>query len=518
MQTHETIRTRLLGQAAGRFNCRPENLAPETRLFIDWMAWELGTLHRQLAGSDDAIAQRLQRRLRPERQTRPLPAHAIAYAMPRQHNYLLRPGEDVFNLPRFGDSAPQSLFFAPLLPVPLLKARVKYLTGGNTLAEIAEPFYHHACLTAPQGAGLHPGELWLGIQVKEPLSAYQPLCFYLDWNAADPARSSELRRLQALIQWQHQEAPATASSGLWYDSAAADRHHSAYLDDEYLFLYGIEQDILRQFDPGFIQLQAANWQTTAPPPALQSLFGTEALEEQIKEPLLWLRLLFPAGCRPEEIGALTPQLNCFPILNRRLDKTRDFAPTGQGGIEITSLSNAGQGRAALHDMGTRFLGIQRIFSQHADYRPVSFQNFNSAEPGFYALQHGRLEADDYRDMYARMAELSDQIREHASTLKLLDQHTVNQALSSIESGAELLRAALRQSPAKDLDLGYYLHLKPLDAHDMIFVRFWLTQGEHARGIGSSGDRLMAVQGNTLESDTLWWVKGGAEQTTLSSVL
>lgn len=505
MQTYESIRTRLQGQAAGRFNCRPENLPPETRLLIDWMAWELGALHRDLSRSNDTIVHRLQQRLRPDTQTRPLPAHALAYAQPRQNGYTLRPDADVFHLPRFAPEAPHQLFFAPLLPVSLVKAKVKYIASGSTLSAMDEPFKTRAIGSAQSGTALHPGMLWVGIQLDTPLTAGQTLCFYINWDLGNAARREVLSRLLPLVEWRKDDCALQTRIGLLYDQPGAERHHSAFVDEEFMFLYGIEKNILEQYQAQFVQVDLPAGQQTGAPADVREIFQAKGSEELPEAPLFWLKLVFPAGFKPEEIQQTALQLNCFPVLNRCLDKTRDFTPTEQGSVEIRSLSNAGQGRAALAEIGAYFLGIQRIFTQNANYRPVNFGNFPEAPRGAYALQHGRVEAGDLRDVYGRIAELSQLIREHSSTLLLLEQHGLNQALDQIENGAGLLQNALNQAPAKDLDLGYYLHLKALDPQDLIFVRFWITQGEYARNAGTPGDMLPAERNNTLEGDAIWWV-------------
>ncbi|MCB0583084.1 MAG: type VI secretion system baseplate subunit TssF, partial [Phaeodactylibacter sp.] len=171
MQTFEMIRSRLLQNAAGRFHRQPEELIPETRLFIDWMAWEVGSLYRELNRSSDNISRNILRRITPDISIRPLPAHAIAQALPRQASYNLNPEEDLFSMPRLGGQAPHQLFFSPLLAVPLVQAKVKYLAAGREVESQA---------AIPAGTAFHPGMLWLGIRFEERTAMQPQLRIYLD--------------------------------------------------------------------------------------------------------------------------------------------------------------------------------------------------------------------------------------------------------------------------------------------------------------------------------------------------
>lgn len=467
---------------------------------------ELGTLHRDQQRSDDAIQTRLMQRLRPDTLTRPVPAHALAYAHPRLQSYVLRPDEDMFSIQRLAQSEPRKIFFSPLLPVPLVQAKVKYLAAGQTLRIMTEHADFQTCATTCTGKAFHPGELWVGVQTTAPVPASQPLCFFVNWPLEDERRKKGCYAKLPLVQWLSGNRPLATKTGLFFDQSVAGHGDKNFVDEEFMHSYGLEKTVLQQYTDRFVTVQASGMPATPAPAEVVDKFQEDTSLEMFKEDLLWFRLLFPAGYRPEEICGTTLQLNCFPVINRYLDRSRDFMPSGNTGTEIIALSNADKGRAALSDLGAYFLGIQRIFTRNTDYRPVAFDTFRNAPAGYYALQRGRVEASDFRDLYARISELSQVLHSHASTLMLLPQHSLNQALSSIESGALALESALQQIPPKDIDLGYYLHFKVLDPQEMLYVRFWLTQGEYAWGVGSVGSLLQSERGGVVEGDMGWVVE------------
>lgn len=505
METFESIRTRLQKQAAVRFGRTPESLSQETRLFIDWMASELGNLHKDLHCSNDAILNKIRQRLKPDVTTRPKPAHAIAYAQPRQHGYVLRPEEDEFTLPRLSQEPPHQLFYAPLAPIALMKGKVKFLAYDRYLTEIVEHNIHQVRASSTTSNFFHPGVLWIGLLWNDLVSQEQSISFYLDWKIEDSQRKSEFYKALPLVTWLHQGQKIPARTGFYSDSRRNQSYQSKFIDEEFLHLYKIEKDIIDYYSAKYVTIELNNPSISDIPNEVSETFNKEVVQDLSKEPILWLKLIFPDGFTPEVIQKTTIQVNCFPIINRKLDRTRDFTPATGNHQEIISLSNADRGRASLSEMGAHFLGIQHIFTKNKDYRPVVFDQFRQAPAGYYALQRGKVEANDLRDIYARIAELSDILRTHVSTLLLLPQHTVNQAIADIENGAEMLKNATSRIPAKDNDLGYYLHIKADNPQDMVYVRFWLTQGRYADENGGVGEILTSEKSNCFEGDVATFI-------------
>jgi hypothetical protein len=505
MQTYEEIRDRLKGQAAERYNCHPDHLPQEPKLLVEWMAKEFSALYKQLDNSNDTIGRHIRQRLQPDNHSRPNPAFGLVCAKPKQSTYTLKPEEDQFNLSRLGPENPRQLFFAPLLPVPLLNASIKYMVHGTSVMEIGSIGQRLSSVSIQPDAVLHPGIIWIGIHSEVEMKEGNSFCFYANWHNCNKQRQKELLRLLPLVSWRHLNQKMTTKTGLLFDEELADRHVSTYIDEEFMLLYNIEHKIVQQYNDHFVQVSGNGWEKTTLPVDINDCFSDEQRHDLEKKPLYWIQLVFPAGFSADEIHCTYLQLNCFPVINRRLDCTRDFAPNTQNLIEIRALSDAGQGRAALNEMCTQFLGIQKVFTQHNDYCPVSFDYFKQANRGTYALQHGRVEAGDLRDVYGRIAELSETILEHISTLRHIDQNLLNDALLDIKVGTNKLEKAFQQIPDKDTDLGYYLHLSVLAPSDFIYIRFWITQGVYAQNAGRQGDTLIPERNNVMDGDLVFWI-------------
>ncbi len=150
-------------------------------------------------------------------------------------------------------------------------------------------------------------------------------------------------------------------------------------------------------------------------------------------------------------------------------------------------------------------GIESIASQNLEYKASTFESFNEVPSGYYALQQGRVEANDFRDVLSRAEELSQLIRKNNSLLQQVAGRNTQTALQQLDSGCKELEEVFDQLPTITSEPGYYLHLKAADPQDMIYVRFWLTQGAAAEGVLSAGDLLVAERDGDFEGGGAWVV-------------
>lgn len=506
MKTLENIRNGLFNRAADKFQLQHAELSREKKLFLDWMATELYALYKGLNNSQDYIERNITRRLMPEMTTRPAPAHAIVRALPKKEELVLKPGEDVFAISRFSNAPPYEIYFSPLRPTRLVAARVRWQCCGSSLYETPDGNAMMEKGRTRAGRSFHPGILWLGIEAKDEATLPCQLSFHFDWPGEE--ERDQLFPLLPLIRWAANDRECPSTIGMENIFQEKGQEKSRYLDAEYLHLHAIEKSVVEAYRGQFVSIKNEDgFLRPGLPAELKDNLIKEAVEELGDKPYLWLKLTFPDGFSPEVIARAQVRLNCFPVLNRKMDKSKDFTPSHPGVVEICALSNGDNRREDLSVSGDFFLGIDRIFSSKTEYRAATFESFTDAPPGYYAVQHGRVEADDFKDVVARAGELAQLLRAHETRLRQVSGHPVQNALLSLETGCRELEAALQRAPLPMKDPGYYLHLKPQDPQDTIYVRFWLTQGKFAEGALSAGDWLGGGRKGALDGDGAWVVSG-----------
>lgn len=451
--------------------------------------------------SDDLILNRLRKQLVKEVSDRPMPVCALLHAQPNRSACLLRPEEDLFHLPGLGNRP--SVFFSPVLPQTLHNTQVRYMIGAQGCTSILPPLRKQVTLFEGQ-QNIHPGELWIGIELPDDWEAQTQLELFFDWPGIAPERKQQLCGLLPLIKWTQNNKILTVNKHVFTPDTAVVSADPEALDEESMLLYQVEQRAIHTFQEHFIGIKGLVLDKGLPE-AFRPFSLSDDVEKEDLEKMIWVKLSFPAGILPDELQRVVVQTNCFPALNRRLDKSRDFTPDGIQKISIRPISNAVNGKPSLAESGVRFLAMQRVFTQKFDYRMVSTTAFSQSLPGHYALQCGSVEADDVRDLYLRVAELSQTIQEKTAIMTLLDQHQLNQALQHFDNGAALLLGNLQQIPASSLDPGYYLHIRLTNPNDVVYVRFWVTQGQSAINAGQYGDRLVSERHGTIEGDAACWI-------------
>jgi hypothetical protein len=499
MLSYQNIQTNLYQKARSRFGSRNKELDREKKLFIDWMACELYEVHKMLYNTRDYSSRQVLRHIQADSLKRTVPAHCLLQAHP-QGRKALKPAEDLFTIGRYGEEPPGEIYFSPAFHTSLAPAKIRWKAVGNSLIGYKEGQHpkEHARMTSDPG----PGVMWIGLEIKDKKTKELIIPCYFNW--WEEAEDQRLEELLPLIRWSLEDQPLEASAGMEHIRSAPviDRH----LDTEKLFLKKIENEVRQAYEGRFISLHIpADLGNTPVPKGIADALDEEALKELESEALVWIKLAFPHGFSPELLQKTSIQFNCFPAINRKLDKSKDFGPDHHGSIEILALSNSDSRGHALTETGEFFLAIERIFSSKIDYRSTTWNQFNDVATGHYALQRGNVEADDFRDMLARTGELCHMLEAHAPKVHQVSEHSVQQAIQTIRSGCTEIEEALANTPAYLKEEGYYLHLKARDPQDMIYVQFWLSQGSAAEGLVRSGDLLIAERSNGLEGDAVWAV-------------
>lgn len=499
MKTLDHIKNGLQQKAQSKFS----ELSQEQRAFVDWMAYEIYGLYRELGNSRDYIKRNILRRILPEMNTRPKPAHALVQAQPNKAGQVLRSAGDPFVARRMGNEAPNEIYFTPLQPVQLAGATVRWRCFDHTIEELLDGQMTKQVAQALHGSSLHPGTLWLGIELLQGAAPPSRLVFHVA-PGQEQADSGFYRSLP-LIQWAYQGENVPSIPGMAGMFAKPESRQSQALDPEYLHLYALEKAVMENYDEQFLGLERpGGFQPHEVPADINMLFEEGDMEPVRQNNCVWVKLVFPSGFSPADIRQVKVRLNCFPVLNRKMDKSCDFDADIERPIEIRPLSNRNSRRNDIHATGDYFLGIERIFSGNTTYRATTFERFWEMPPGYYALQYARVEASDFRDLLCRVEELAFLIKNHEARLRHAVEHEIQEILEELTDGCRKLEKQLQNAPGHAVDPGYYLHLKAAGS-DMVYVEFWLSQGGAAEGVLSAGD-LLEGKG---EADVAWVVDAPA---------
>jgi len=269
METYESIRMRLQQNISGQYNCSPEELPEESRLFINAMAREMDALYLEQRRSDDHIKKHLLKRLQPEKDFRPTPEHGIVHAQPKKKGVVLKAEGDIFTADRLGNQA-NSIYFSPLVDTPLVNAKVKYIASGKHMKVYETPMWTEEKLDALAGKGLHRGELWLGIASDKTQVKGQCFSYYFDWKGVEEERKKRLYEELSLVNWYGCGKLLNSEPGFEVMPGLSEKI-APPLDTEQLFVYQLEQSIMQAYDHCFVQ--ASLPPSSGFPDRLEEVFG-----------------------------------------------------------------------------------------------------------------------------------------------------------------------------------------------------------------------------------------------------
>ena len=482
----QSVSERLKEKAHQQFRQIGEEMPPTQQLLIDWVGREMDNLYYELGQSRDYIQKNIQRKLTTDFDNRPKPIHALAHTQPKKHGITLKPEDEPFILQNRKLNGPSEVYFTPLRTTTLVNAKVRFCAKGNSLQEVANTEEIKLDLKTQNNSELHKGIIWWGIELGEDFDQQSDLHLHIHFENKYAEKINENTPDLSLIQWYTAEKEVESTIGFDDWLAAENQTKNRRLDAEYLFLHQMETDILKHYETLFVSLKTKeNWlenenELSVFPKGLTPHFTEAALTEICPKPILWLKMVFPANFSVEQIAQTQIQLNCFPIVNRKLDKSKDRSPSNSDFLEIIPLSNAETHRGSLAETGDYFLGMQKVFAENRqEYQAVTFEEVEQIPKGFYALQAGSVEVNDIRDYYSRVTELAQLLKQDSGLLKQVVGSGLADALDNIEQGTSQLLEGLNRGfilPKVGLP-GYYLHIRLLGAPEMIYVRFWVTQGE-----------------------------------------
>jgi len=317
----DRIRDRILRRASrmwGYSESETENsFDPLVGLLISACASELEKLSFEQENSRARIIDRILEVIFPEEVAGALPAHTILQVYPSQNNKPIslynsfatkKRLQDIYN-PQ--DTKEIDITFFPTIPLKLTTTKVKYIAYGNELIEQESFFFDEQI-----AKGIKPlpvGELWIGIENtnNEPLEDLQ---FFINVN------NNEHKEL-----FYHYLKLATVSAQnkkftLLNGYNVADKH----LDLEHIItknnnsLTSIYNEVNQFYQPNFYTLKGVlePINSDRDEEVVSQLYSHfPNIEEQIKENIQWIKLVFSTVVHSEVFRSVRFMLNCVPVIN-----------------------------------------------------------------------------------------------------------------------------------------------------------------------------------------------------------
>ena len=470
----DRIRDRILRRASrmwGYNESETENsFDPLVGLLISACASELEKLSFEQENSRARIIDRILEVMFPEEVAGALPAHTLLQVYPSQNNKSIslynsfatkKRVQDIYN-PQ--DTKEIDITFFPTIPLKLTTAKVKYIAYGNELIEQESFFFDEQI-----AKGIKPlpvGELWIGIENtnNEPLEDLQ---FFINVN------NNEHKEL-----FYHYLKLATVSAQnkkftLLNGYNVADKH----LDLEHIItknnnsLTSIYNEVNQFYQPNFYTLKGVlePINSDRDEEVVSQLYSHfPNIEEQIKENIQWIKLVFSTVVHSEVFRSVRFMLNCVPVINIG---HRKFSQMLKGSLNIFPLPTE-----------HHFLDIDYIIDSYQNR--IDLKKHQRKEQNTVAVvRRGGVARLDNREATELLQYLLEVIKNEAAAFAAVGGDYTKDVLKEIfQHIASLEQRKDKQGIERDNNTYLIISTTKSEEQNNCEVAFWHTTGAEGNGL------------------------------------
>jgi hypothetical protein len=230
------------------------------------------------------------------------------------------------------------------------------------------------------------------------------------------------------------------------------------------------------------------------PNELIRVFSDRDLKKISAEPIAWFQVQFPQPISVEMTEFLHVSLNCFPVINRRLN---ELSASARQLINVIPLQAE-----------ELFLDIRKVLDRNGSpYKVHLYSDIDSMDHGHAVLRNAGVARFDRRDAKQHIQNLLELLRDESTAFRVIGTDMISSDLKNLEQAITRL-----ESKVKEFDFGLtdtnYLLLRPMQKNDLVFIEFWSTNGAFANKI-RYGVNLQAYKSKDIDTDSIIFVTASA---------
>lgn len=476
-----------------------EDLDPVVKLLLEAVSSELYNLGNEAKDTQVRILEKVAGLLAPDFLTAPSPAHALVQANPVEPTEVLTPATSF--LAQMKIAARQTdvadtgvdVSFSPVAAVQLFDVQIQYMAAGGSLFSYDAAFNKLLVARGSRVKLTEPYTLWIGLRTGASVPSLDNLVFYFDWKNMEPGLAHRTYQLLPLTKWFLDDKEIQTSTGIPYvaGTETADAYQTVFL--EYNTVSLMEKDVKRFYDSKFIAIAGQHTMTIQEdkkpyPEFFKNLFADNDLKN-LTEPLLWLKVVFPATLHPDFLNDLHVYPNTFPVMNRKLN---DLKYRLKGGSNIVPL------RTGAFD---QFLSVKSLTDEIHEYKQVPYRKNEEEETGTYTLRRGGVERFDERNARDLISYLLEMLRNESAAFAAYGYDFIAGSLKEMNQKISLMEQKTKGYMSGGAEVPNYIIVKPFEAQDMMYADYWTTLAEAANGL-RAGTRLQQGKGVKVKQDSI----------------
>ncbi|MEP6806375.1 MAG: hypothetical protein ABI892_17745 [Flavobacterium sp.] len=190
-----------------------------------------------------------------------------------------------------------------------------------------------------------------------------------------------------------------------------------------------------------------------------------------KEPVIWLKMVFPESLIPQIIDNITFRTNCFPVINKKLHTIN------------TNLKNA-LSYLILDTEKNIYLDILNVVDESYNYYKIKDFHDSALEDGTAAIQARGISKFDERSASELIQKVLDLLKDEGSSFSYIGKDFASKSLTDI---SQLLFSVHKQAFESDAESNKdpYLLIKPINhsnGNQSFDVNYWSTLGVQGNNI------------------------------------
>jgi len=497
--TKEVIKNRMLKHALTYWGIKnTEDLDPAIKLILEALSVELYNLSNEVKDTQVRVLEKVASLLAPDFLTSPNPAHAILYASPVEPTEILTSTTAFFTQRKIAtkqNDVPDTaidLFFTPVDAVKLFDVQINTIVTGGSLYSYDASF-NRQLVVRSRNRQAEMNTLWLGLKANIGIDSLDGLLFYFDWKNLESKLANRIYQLLPLAKWYINDKEIKVKQGASYQQPTNGIDSYEHIFLEYDLLTLMEKDIKHYYGKRLVTIsddRLSNIETLRQvyPASFKRQFADNDLQK-LTEPLLWIKIVFPAAMQQEFLDEVNIYPNAFPVINRKIN---DFKYRLKGGSNIIPLKTG-----ALE----QFLSVKTLTDEQNRYRSVPYRKMEEEESGNYTLRNGGVERFDNRNARELISYLLELLRSESAAFSAYGYDFIATTLKEMNQKIALMEQKTKGYINNAAEVPNYIIVKPYEGQDMMYAEYWTTLAEIANNL-RAGARLQLVKGVKVKADSV----------------
>jgi hypothetical protein len=489
-ESKDKIKSRMIRNAAqiwGFQDPQPESsFDPVVGLLIGACAFELEKISREINNTESRIIERLVNILTPQPITSPHPAYAVAYAKPATNGARVFPENQFYINIKVGDefesrSEEKQIFFSPTGIFSFVDGRVRYIAAQKRIYEFVDDQYKDI-ITEMNKSPLSPASIYIGLEMNEKPA---DLTIFFDV-ISDHLKQTFFNELKT-CQWKIGNTLIHTTSGIRQKGPQeqnVNRLINREIDLSSKISYHVNHYFNRQFvslDLKDLDIQLEETGKQIPREFLRSVPEKEL--SALDPGVIWIEMQFSSPLSEELLENLVCSLNCFPVINKRLN---EFSGSTRELINIIPLHT--------EDV---FFDLKRVSNSEGEsYKISHFDSQADLTKGSALLRMDGVGRFDARNAMEFLEYLLELMKEESAAFNVIGSDMISSNLRELNQAIARLEKKIEDVQLEKGDTAY-LMLKPQEGDRQVFVEFWSTNCSLANNI-RAGSPMNIYQADDLD--------------------